>query len=447
MVKTVEKDKKQTTGNVKEEKPIVAIAQANFKENILETCQDANGKYLLKISKETGIAENFGSWKELEDKIIVPKNFNMPISTHLASGIEDYGSDRELFAEVRRFIHDRVDLNPEDELISSVFVFLTCVKEVLSNTPYIHVLGQYGSGKTTFFKTVGGICYNPITATGNSTIASIERIIHELRGTLLLDECDWDRFSSKLWYALLRSGYDRTQPYLKSVQVGRTWQTAEFDVFGAKLLVSYERFYDDALNSRCFEIVMHKKSRNLISVETADFMESAEIISLRNKLLLWKSKNLDRIQENYDSSLFNDLDVSERVKQMMRPLGNVVKLCLGIDSPEYQEILSVLHKLNGRELQRKSDSSEAKILRAIKGLLGNHTFNASTIKESNPSEFDKTSNQAIGMKLQKLGLDTWKKHNNAGNFYTVNEGFKGHLNRLLKEYGIESDNVNTVKTL
>lgn len=431
---------KNKNNNIKEQrqKQVVGISQANVTGYICETCMDASGKFLLWINKETGIAKNWGKKREMDEGIMVPMDFRMPISTHYPSGIKEYGSDKELFDDVRKFIHDRVDLEPADELISTVFVFLTYIKEVLSNTPYIHVLGQYGSGKSTFFKSVGSICYLPITATGGSTIASIEKMVHYLKGTLLLDECNWNRFQSKEWYQLLRSGYDRAQPYIKNVQVGKQWIPTEFDVFGAKILVSYERFYDNALNSRCFEIVMSKKSRDLISVETPDFMESSDVIQRRNKLLLWKAKNLDRIQSGYDHYLFNDLNVSERVKQVMRPLGNIAKICFGADSPEYQELLSVLQRLNDRELQRKADSPEAKILQALKRLLGNDKIYASSIKDSNTSEFDNISPQSIGMKLQKLGFDKWKGHGKTGSYYTVNDAFKEHLNTLLKQHGIEA---------
>ncbi len=426
--------------NINETKPqVIPITQFNGTEYIIETCRNANKIDLIYINKTDGTANPLNNDFEIDNKRPVPKNFNMPISTHFASGTEDYGSDKELFNDARRFIHDRVELTPEDELISTIFVFLTYIKEVLSNTPYIHVLGQYGTGKTTYFKTVGSLCYDPITATGNSTIASIERIIHELKGTLLLDECDWNRFESKPWYALLRSGYDRTQPYIKNVQVGKHWIPHEFDVFGVKILVSYERFYDNALNSRCFEIVMSKKDRkDLISVETPDFMDSPEVLKRRNKLLLWKAKNLDRIKEQYDHSLFNDLDVSERVKQVMRPLGNIVKICMGADSPEFKELISVLHKLNDRELQRKSDGLEAKILLAIKNLLGNETISASSIKNSD-TEFEKIKPQSLGMKMQSFGFDAWKGHGNKGSYYTIDHGFKEHLKMLLKKHGIDTE--------
>ena len=109
----------------------------------------------------------------------------------LPSGPEEYGSDSELLAEIRSFIHRYVDVTPLFEEIASYYVLLTWIYDAFNELPYLRVRGDFGSGKTRFLLTVGSVCYKPIFASGSSTVSPLFRILDAFRGTLIIDEGDF----------------------------------------------------------------------------------------------------------------------------------------------------------------------------------------------------------------------------------------------------------------
>jgi len=109
----------------------------------------------------------------------------------LPSEPEEYGSEAELFANIRSFIHRYVDVSPLYEQIASYYVLLSWVYDRFNELPYLRLRGDPGSGKTRFLLTVGSLCYKPIFASGASTVSPLFRIIDAFRGTLIIDEGDF----------------------------------------------------------------------------------------------------------------------------------------------------------------------------------------------------------------------------------------------------------------
>ena len=78
-----------------------------------------------------------------------------------------------------------------------------------------------------------------------------------------------------------------------------------FDVYGPKILASRKSFYDKATESRCMTEVMTGTSRKDIPPNIdEDFNAEADII--RNKLLLWRFRNYQKI----DPRAGKDIDLS-----------------------------------------------------------------------------------------------------------------------------------------
>ena len=108
---------------------------------------------------------------------------------------EEYGSEDQLIADVKSFIHRYVDVSPLYEEIASYYVLFSWVYDGFNELPYLRVRGDYG-GKTRFLLTVGSLCYKAIFASGASTVSPIFRLLESLRGTLIIDESDF-RFSDE----------------------------------------------------------------------------------------------------------------------------------------------------------------------------------------------------------------------------------------------------------
>src|SRR6059036_370498 len=133
----------------------------------------------------------------------------------LPSEPEEYGSEEELLAEIQSFIHRYVNVSPLFEKTASYYVLLSWVYDGFNELPYLRLRGDPGTGKTRILLTVGSVCYEPIFASGASTISPLFRLLDTVRGALVLDESD--RLSDeRAEIVILNNGNARGFPVLRS---------------------------------------------------------------------------------------------------------------------------------------------------------------------------------------------------------------------------------------
>src|SRR6266702_922490 len=206
----------------------------------------------------------------------------------------EYDSEEKLVEDIRAFIHRYVDVSPLFEQIASYYVLFSWVYDAFNELPYLRLRGDTGSGKTRFLLTVGSLCYQPIFASGASTVSSLFRILDSMRGTLIVDEGDF-RFSDEKaeLVKILNNGNGRGFPVLRSESVsGREFSPRAYTVFGPKLIATRGYFQDRALESRCLTEEMGGRNlREDVPINlTADYKREA--LALRNQLLTFRFRNL-----------------------------------------------------------------------------------------------------------------------------------------------------------
>lgn len=240
------------------------------------------------------------------------------------SFVEAYDDEADLIGSIRAFIHRYCDLGDEFEIVATYYVLLTWVYDRFRELPYLRLTGDFGTGKTRFLQVVGALCYKPIFASGASTISPIFHALDTFRGTLVMDEADF-RFSDEKndVVKILNNGNMKGFPLLRSeVSKTGTYNPKAFHVFGPKILATRGAYKDPALESRI--ITRRAKSgnmRNDIPLSLPDaFEKEAEI--LRNKLLMWRFKNLHEINI---LEMTSDMKTGERVAQIFKPLLSLAK--------------------------------------------------------------------------------------------------------------------------
>ena len=80
-----------------------------------------------------------------------------------------YGSETELVAGIREFIHRYVDFDELFENVATHYVLLSWLYDAFNELPYLRLRGDYGSGKTRALLTLGSLCYKAFFASGAST--------------------------------------------------------------------------------------------------------------------------------------------------------------------------------------------------------------------------------------------------------------------------------------
>lgn len=274
------------------------------------------------------------------------------------SRVESYGSDGELLAEVRAFIHRYVDLSEGFEELAAHYVLMTWIFDDFDALPYLRVRGDYGSGKSRFLQAIGSVVYKPIFASGASSVSSLFRMIDAFRGTLVLDESDFRASDEKAEVTkILNNGNARGFPVLRVEQTnGKEFNPRAFEVYGPKILATRRYFEDKALESRCIteELVQGRIRRDVpLSLPDA-FHREAE--ALRNKLLLWRFVNSGRRRQE----VLLPADLEPRVAQVFGPL------LATAESEEIRERICTRASETGHELLAEREGTlEAELLSVV----------------------------------------------------------------------------------
>jgi hypothetical protein len=349
----------------------------------------------------------------------------------------EYGSEQQLVQEISAFIHRYVEVSPFFEKLACYYVLFSWVFDGFNELPYLRVRGDFGTGKTRFLLTVGSLCYKPIFASGASTVSPLFRILDAFKGTLIIDESDF-RFSDEKAeiVKILNNGNVKGFPVLRSEVSGRgEFNPKAYHVFGPKLVASRGVFDDRALESRFLtEELGQSKLREDIPINLP-MQHKLEALELRNKLLLFRFRNLNKHQL---SESLVDRSIEPRLNQIFAPLLSI------IDDSEVRKSLRELARQYNRELVNdRGLDMEAQILEVIRSLLAtpeNDLVSLADITrrfvEVYGEEYErKVTNKRIGFIVRKkLNLKTHKS--DGVSVIPIEELPK--LKRLYEKYGIGS---------
>lgn len=360
----------------------------------------------------------------------------------LPSGIEDYGSERDLLSEIHSYIHRYVDISADFEQVAGYYVLFSWLYDAFNELPYLRARGDYGSGKTRFLLTVGSICYKPIFASGASTVSPLFRILDSFRGTLIIDEGDfrWSDERAELT-KILNNGNARGFPVLRSETVGnsREFNPRAYAVYGPKLVASRGVFEDKALESRFLTEEMGvQKLRTDVPINLPA-QQRDEAQSLRNKLLLFRFRNRNKARILPELA---DINLEPRLNQIFVPLLST------IENEEDRETLRQMAKAYNRELTlERGMAIEGQVVAVIHDLASNGESRLS-IKEimeafvaRHADDYDrKITPKWIGSVVRhRLHLKTYKTNG----VYVIAPEEHPKLELLYAKYGLATDEAGT----
>lgn len=346
----------------------------------------------------------------------------------------DYDSEANLFDEICWYIHRYVDLAPEHERVAAAFVMLSWVYDRFNDLPYLRVRGDFGSGKTRFLLIVGAICYKPTFASGASTVSPLFHLLDSFKGTLVLDEADfrWSDEKSEI-IKLLNNGNVRGMPVLRTrISNEREYNPKAFSVFGPKIVATRGHYDDKGLESRFITFEMGiRPMRGDVPISLPAIQEQ-EALALRNKLLMFRFKNLHRISTKPH---FFASSVGPRFKQIFVPLMSVID-----DLELHAELEALAHEYTRQLDVDRGLDAEAQMLIAIKatdeGTCGIAVKDvAMTFRRKFAEDYDdRITPRWVGAFIRrKLNLKTQKSNGN----YVVPLEELPQLATLYEKYGIE----------
>ena len=350
------------------------------------------------------------------------------------SGPEEYGSEAELLGEIQSFIHRYVDVSPLYEKIATYYVLLSWIYDSFNELPYLRLKGDPGSGKTRFLLTMGSLCYKPIFASGASTVSPIFRILDAFRGTLIVDEADFRLSDERAEIIkILNNGNAKGFPVLRSeASPTREFNPRAYAVFGPKLVATRRPFEDRALESRCItEEMGQSRLREDVPINLPA-AHKEEALRLRNKLLLFRFRNLGKRTPKED---LVDRSIEPRLNQIFVPL-----LSIADDPAARAELKELARQYHRETVEARGMDLEAELLEIIRELRGSSPEGRVALQEitagfndRQTSEHDRRTVRWVGAIIRKrLGLKTQKSHG----IFVIPESEMGKLPRLYERYGL-----------
>lgn len=349
---------------------------------------------------------------------------------------EEYETVSTLLDEIREFIAAYVAISETFALVAGYYVLLSWIYDAYRELPYLRVRGDYGTGKTRFLQVIGSLCYKPIFASGASTVAPLFHTLDAFRGTLILDEGDFDRSDEKADIVkILNNGNAQGFPVLRMEGSREGYVNPRaFAVFGPKVIATRGDYTDPALESRFISEDMQPNAtagkRVPISLPEG---HSRRALELRNKLLLFRLRMWGQWPL---SDALAEPGIEPRINQVFSPL-----LALADGTEAARSIRGRMWELQGDIRNRRALESEAQVLEVIATLVQAGKYASLSIaaiaeefNRRNVSEFTiPTSNKTIGFLIRRrLQLKTQKSHG----VFVLPDSELRKLPALLERYGI-----------
>lgn len=369
----------------------------------------------------------------------------------LPSSFTDYGSPVELYERIKKYLVEYSQLDDGFVTLSSVYVLLTWVYDRFRTVPYLRAIGLPGTGKSRFLEVMSNICYKGVFCAGAVSTSAMFRLIDATRGTLVLDEAEFENSQA---YAeitrILNGGHSKGGVVTKSEPGGKkgSFVSRSFAVFGPKVFATRTRFGDQALESRC----LTKAFLPLASTDKPvhlpmDF--ETKSIELRNQLLQFRADYFLKISDDPESV---SKIKSPRLKQVCLALTSIAKQIL----PEvYEELVSFLESYEDELTIWQGSNDESDVLLCIANLIQNqevikgkkiymgmisHYYNEN-LAEGKTNRYggyskDEITARKAGSVVDNLNLR--KKGDGKGKYLPLDSKQLEAITLLIQRYGLES---------
>ena len=252
-----------------EQKPIVEVDFAQLSDGaLIEMIEDPADATKTVFAVYRNQSVEYAPSVEDRGRILVPLPRADQDLRHvrLAQGAQRYGQVLDLMKRVGCILISCLDLQSESLVLLTAGAICTWFPEKMSVAPYFAFVGPPGSGKTTAMRVLNSLCYRGLL-TADITSSAFYEISHRIRPTILLDETLTAGNPRELMH-LLKASSTRDCVSLKKGKARLA--------FGPKIFSWLELPDDQALNSRCLIVPMHRTSRtDLMSPDAPEVLEAA----------------------------------------------------------------------------------------------------------------------------------------------------------------------------
>src|SRR3990172_5836139 len=159
----------------------------------------------------------------------------------------------EIKEQVQAFVHRYLEVNPEEKAVIVDYALRTW-QPLPQSVKYLQFIGVVATGKTRAAMVMYAICKNPLYPAGHmSPRALVSMMDEKYPCTLILDE--FDSLNHLVTGKVLEFGDEGGKRLTRSIkQDNGTFEVKMFQTFGYKVLCSYAKFKNPAIQSRCIPV-------------------------------------------------------------------------------------------------------------------------------------------------------------------------------------------------
>jgi hypothetical protein len=311
----------------------------NLPDKIFEQITDQRFLVYDKAAETVAVVKTIETYKPIKNLLWEPVNETDP-----------YGSEDQLWSEVRRYIWEHVDLQEGYDILTA-WVLASWIPEKWRAVPYLFFYGPAGSGKTWALEVLASIGFRPFL-TASITVASLFRVCDYFNLTLFLDETETYMIKDRREIMnLLNSGYRKGSKAVRTEDTKEGYKIRSFNTFGFKAL-SGTKDLIDTLRSRCIILNMSEATRD---IKTCIDEETSE--KLRRKLLAYRFRMLSEGNSRKTPEATELL--KGRLKELFEPLITVAP------PTAKQSIIAQAQRIEQIIREEQRSSPEATVFRAL----------------------------------------------------------------------------------
>lgn len=227
---------------------------------------------------------------------------------------------KQLFDGIVSKLKEYIELKKDIEYKMVVlWLFHTYFNYPLGVTPYIHVNGQAGSGKSTLMRYCAKLAFKGWFVIKPSP-SSLFRYIDSTMCTTFFDEFEsYTETEKGDVFSVLNDGYvrDGQIPRVRNLQTGE-YTVDIFNPFCSKMFSSVTDVRMGTFTSRCIELFVLRTDKIFKDIVVLPDAEAEYFLNTRDSLYLWHLLNWERLLSTYRSLKVEGY--SGRTLQILKPL-------------------------------------------------------------------------------------------------------------------------------
>lgn len=262
--------------------------------------------------------------------------------------------------------------NKSDYLILALVVVVTYVQNVFDAVPFVLATGAAGTGKSQLGEVMAKVAANG-TVVGDTSAATIARILDETRGFLMLD--DVEKIKSRVdggnlqmddFLQILKVSYKKATA-IKTVTETKTMTVKRLNFYGVKFMTNTQGI-EDILGTRT--ITVHTRKAPIGEFEPAE-IDFEKMDALKPELHAWAMDSCESLHQCYKKH-----PMANRPQEITAPLRAIIDMA-GV--PEWHEVIDEL--IDRMRVEESATMSPEKVVKEAAWRIAARGFDSLAIEQ------------------------------------------------------------------